>query len=144
VAVCVACGPVRMRVMRNSKDPARARAGQTLTRAPMSPRDPGRGPGRGPGWRRWWRRCRRPGTSVPGVVRAVRDRLAPLVRSEIRTIRTASTAGKYSNGGRLGRRMCVRIGHLPPPGAAGRHRIPGAASTLVSLSPVQIALSSVP
>ena len=31
---------------------------------------------------------------------AVRARLAPLVRSEIRTTRTASTAGKYSNGGR--------------------------------------------
>jgi hypothetical protein len=43
---------------------------------------------------------------------AVRARLAPLVRSEIRTHRTASTAGKYSNGGQLGRRMCVRIGHL--------------------------------
>jgi len=47
---------------------------------------------------------------------AVRARLAPLVRSEIRTVRTASTAGKYSNGGRLGRRTCVRIGHLPPAG----------------------------
>jgi hypothetical protein len=41
---------------------------------------------------------------------AVRARLAPQVRSEIRTNRTASTAGKYSNGGRLGRRMCVRSG----------------------------------
>ena len=44
---------------------------------------------------------------------AVRARLAPQVRSEIRTNRTASTAGKYSNGGRLDRRTCVRIGDLP-------------------------------
>ena len=43
---------------------------------------------------------------------AVRARLAPLFRSLIRTNRTASTAGKCSNGGRLGRRTCVRIGHL--------------------------------
>ena len=34
--------------------------------------------------------------------------------------RTASTAGKYSNGGRMGRRMCVRIGHRPMAGTAGR------------------------
>jgi len=51
---------------------------------------------------------------------AVRARLAPQVRSEIRTFRTGSTAGKYSNGGRVGRRTYVRIGHLPPAGAAGR------------------------
>jgi hypothetical protein len=43
---------------------------------------------------------------------AVRARLAPLVSSEIRTDRTASTAAKYSHGGRAGRRTCVRIRHL--------------------------------
>ena len=37
---------------------------------------------------------------------AVRARLAPLVRSKIRTGRAVSTAGKYSNGGPLGRRTC--------------------------------------
>ena len=37
MAVCVAGGSVRMRVMRSSKDPARARAGQALTSAPMGP-----------------------------------------------------------------------------------------------------------
>jgi hypothetical protein len=40
----------------------------------------------------------------------VRISLAPLVRSEIRTDRTGSTAAKYSNGGAMGRRTCVRIG----------------------------------
>jgi transposase len=70
---------------------------------------------------------------------AVRARLAPLVRSEIRTIRTVSTAGKYSNGGRVGRRMCVRIGHLLPAGLLAGHRL----QTLVSLSPGQIRVSSV-
>ena len=57
---------------------------------------------------------------------AVRARLAPLVRSQIRTNRTASTAAKYSNGGRVGRRTCVRIGHLPRLGLLAGHRIPGA------------------
>ena len=51
---------------------------------------------------------------------AVRARLAPLVRSEIRTNRTASTAAKYSNGGRLGRRTCIRTGVLIAARAAGR------------------------
>ena len=54
---------------------------------------------------------------------AVRARLAPLVRSLIRTVRTASTAGKYSNGGRVGRRTCVRIGHLRRPGLLAGHRV---------------------
>ena len=40
----------------------------------------------------------------------VRISLAPLVRSIIRTDRTGSTAAKYRNGGRMGRRTCVRIG----------------------------------
>ena len=64
-------------------------------------------------------------TKSPGMAckrSAVRARLAPLVRNEIRKTRTASTAGKsstagkYSNGGRVGRRTYVRIGNLPPPG----------------------------
>jgi hypothetical protein len=75
---------------------------------------------------------------------AVRARLAPLVRSEIRTDRTGSTAAKYSNGGRVGRRTCVRIGHLPPAGLLAGHRSPDAESALVSLSPAQIPASSVP
>ena len=50
---------------------------------------------------------------------AVRARTAPLVRSIIRAVRTASTAGKYSNGGRVGRRMCVRIGRISPIDVAG-------------------------
>jgi len=54
---------------------------------------------------------------------AVRARLAPLVRSKIRTDRTASTAGKYSNGGRVGRRTCVRIGHLRRLGLLAGHRV---------------------
>ena len=57
---------------------------------------------------------------------AVRARLAPLVRSEIRTDRTGSTAGKYSNGGGVGRRMCVRSGMFPRLGLLAGHRIPGA------------------
>ena len=48
--------------------------------------------------------CKRSGVRIP---------LAPLVRSKIRTDRTASTAAKYSNGGPMGRRTCVRIRHLP-------------------------------
>ena len=75
---------------------------------------------------------------------AVRARLAPLVRSVIRTNRTASTAGKYSNGGRVGRRTCVRIGHLPRLGLLAGHRVPGAEPALASLSPGQIPVSSVP
>src|ERR1039458_5883288 len=37
MALVSACGPVRMRVMRSSKEPARASAGQALTSAPMGP-----------------------------------------------------------------------------------------------------------
>jgi hypothetical protein len=69
---------------------------------------------------------------------AVRARLAPLVTSEIRTDRTASTAAEYSNGGRVGRRMCVRSDMFPRLGLLAGHRIPGAEPTLVSLSPGQI------
>ena len=50
---------------------------------------------------------------------AVRVHLSPLVRCEIRTNRTASTAVKYSHGGRLGRRTCVRNRISSPAGAAG-------------------------
>jgi hypothetical protein len=74
---------------------------------------------------------------------AVRARLAPQVRSKTRTNRTASTAAKYSNGGRLGRRIRVRIGQLARLGPLARHRIPGAEPALVSLSPGQIRVSSV-
>ena len=34
-----------------------------------------------------------------------------------------STAGKYSNGGRLGRPSCVRIGHLRRLGLLAGHRV---------------------
>ena len=61
---------------------------------------------------------------------AVRARLAPQVRSEIRTNRTGSTAAKYSNGGRLGRRTCVRIGIFPRAGLLAGQRIPDAEPAL--------------
>jgi hypothetical protein len=57
---------------------------------------------------------------------AVRARLAPLVSGEIRTNRTAGTAAKYSNGGRVGRRTCVRIGYFPGWGLLARRWLPGA------------------
>src|SRR6202044_2283643 len=66
---------------------------------------------------------------------AVRARLAPLVRSQIRTDRTASTAAKYSNGGRVGRRSCVRIGILSRLGCwqdTGFEALNGRWSTLVT------------
>jgi hypothetical protein len=68
---------------------------------------------------------------------AVRARLAPLVRSLIRKTRTASTAGRYSNGGRW---AAVRVfgSHVPPAGLLAGQRIPGAEPTTVSLSPGQI------
>jgi hypothetical protein len=72
--------------------------------------------------RRGWTCCRQMACKRS----AVRARLAPLVRSEIRTDRTGSTAGKYSNGGRVGRRMCVRSGMFPRLGLLAGHRIPGA------------------
>ena len=66
---------------------------QQLTRTRGDLRGRGRtvtcGDGRG------WTCCRQMACKRP----AVRARLAPLVRSEIRTNRTGSTAGKYSNGG---------------------------------------------
>ena len=71
------------------------------------------------GYGRGWTCCR----EMACKRSAVRARLAPLVRSEIRTIRTASTAAKYSNGGQLGRRMCVRIGHLRRLGLLAGHRV---------------------
>ena len=56
---------------------------------------------------------------------AVRARLAPLVRSESRKTRTASTAGKYNNGGRLGRCTCVfGSGVFPRLGLLVQQRIP--------------------
>jgi hypothetical protein len=82
-----------------------------------------------PARQRMWPDVRVPDFLGPGQTKsvgmackrsAVRARLAPQVRSEIRMTRTASTAGKYSNGGRMGRRMCVRIGHRPVAGTAGR------------------------
>jgi len=69
---------------------------------------------------------------------AVRARLAPLVRSEIRTNRTGSTAGKYSNGGRVGRRMCVRMGRVTPLELLAWLWVPGAELAVLSLSPGQI------
>ena len=59
--------------------------------------------------RRGWTCCRQMACKRS----AVRARLAPLVRSEIRTVRTASTAAKYSNGGHPGRRTCIRSGIFP-------------------------------
>jgi hypothetical protein len=56
--------------------------------------------------RRRWTCCRQMACKRSGV----RISLAPLVRSIIRTVRTVSTAAKYSNGGPVGRRTCVRIG----------------------------------
>jgi hypothetical protein len=49
---------------------------------------------------RGWTCCRQMACKRSGV----RISLAPLVRSEIRIVRTASTAAKYSNGGPVGRR----------------------------------------
>ena len=57
---------------------------------------------------------------------AVRARLAPPGQKYNSNDSAASTAGKYSNGGRVGRRRCVRIRHLPPARAAGRTPVPDA------------------
>ena len=45
--------------------------------------------------------------------------------------RFTSTAGKYSNGGRVGRRTCARIRHLPLAGLLAGRRTPGAEPALV-------------
>jgi hypothetical protein len=57
------------------------------------------------------------------------------IRSIIRTDRTVSTAVKYSNGGPVGRRTCVRISIAPLARAAGKTRISVTARLLSGVPP---------
>ena len=75
---------------------------------------------------RGWTCCRQMACKGSGV----RISLAPLARSVIGTDRTASTAAKYRNGGPVGRRMCVRIGQLPPAELLADQRVPDGAAAL--------------
>ena len=106
--------PLRDRVRYSTEVPQRT---WTEVAAPGRRRTVTCGDGRG------WTCCRQMACKRSGV----RISLAPLVRSIIRTDRTASTAAKYRNGGPMGRRTCVRIGMFHWRGLLARPRILAAA-----------------
>jgi hypothetical protein len=90
--------------------------------------------------RRGWTSCRQMACKRS----AIRARLAPQVRSEIRTNRTAVQQQSTATAAGWAAVRVFGSGIVPWLGLLAGHRIPGAVPALVSLSPWQMRVSSVP